>query len=236
MDNASNPPDAAQDLLRRLRAFCFPGGEDMARGVAAIRITERGEFRSAPNARWIPFTAEQEIDATRSRFRWDARFGGGRIALFRVTDAYENGRGWAAIRAGGVIPVKKAEGPAFDQGELQRYLASVSLCPPMILNHRSLAWSDAGPMELRVRDSADAGGTSVEVEIDEQGCPFGARAERPRWLGNQAPPTPWMVRADEFGEFEGIRIPRQTMAAWLLPEGLFEYYRSEVTSFAVSGT
>jgi hypothetical protein len=73
----------------------------------------------------------------------------------------------------------------------------------------------------------------VEVEIDEQGCPFGGRADRPRWLGKQAPPTPWMVGAAEFGEFDGIRIPRRTMAAWLLPEGPFEYYRSEVTSFAV---
>jgi len=78
------------DPLARLKQFCFPGGEERARRVRAIRSVQRGEFRSAPKARWMPFTAEETVDATRSSFRWEARFAAGSL---RVTDAYEEGRG-----------------------------------------------------------------------------------------------------------------------------------------------
>ena len=59
-----------------VRAFFFPGGEEAARHIAGVRIAERGGMRSDPQARPISFTSEQEIDATHSRFRWEARFGG----------------------------------------------------------------------------------------------------------------------------------------------------------------
>jgi len=121
------PAPKAPALLASLRAFLFPHGEDAARQVRAVKVTERGEFRAAPNARWIPYTAENVIQATCSGFRWDARLSSG-IRLTGVTDAYENGHGRLVVKAGCLIPVKKATGPEFDIGELQRYLAS----PPLM--------------------------------------------------------------------------------------------------------
>jgi len=94
-------------LLARLRAFCFPGGEDAARRIRAIRTTEKGEIRMSPEARWIPFTAEQLTDSTRSSFRWEARINPGKISSAVVTDAYEEGHGRLAIKLGGVLPVKR---------------------------------------------------------------------------------------------------------------------------------
>jgi len=153
-----------QDLLARLRAFCFPGGEEAARRVRAIKVTEQGELRSAPNARWVSFTSEQEVEARSSRFHWDARFRGG-LGFFTVTDAYEDGHGYVEVKAGRVIPVKKMAGPEFDQGELQRYLASVGLCPAMLVNHVSLEWMTAGLLTLRVRDSKGPAGATVDLEM-----------------------------------------------------------------------
>jgi hypothetical protein len=188
-------------------------------------------MRSAPNAAWIHFTAEMEVDAARSRFRWEAGFGGGRLRLFRVTDAYEDGRGELAVRVGGIVPVKKMAGPEFDKGELQRYLASVALCPPILLNHPSLVWSVAGNAALGLRDAADPNGAAIQIEIGGDGCPVACRAERPRALGNQTVPTPWSAAAFDFYEREGLRVARRLEAAWDLPEGAFTYYRAEVTSF-----
>lgn len=216
-------------LLARLRQFCFPGGIEAARGIRAVRVRERGELRSAPNARWMPFTAEMEIQAARSGFRWDARFGGG-VRWLGVTDAYENGRGMLALRVGG-IPVKKMTGPEFDQGELQRCLASLALCTPMLLNHPSLVFAAAAPGLLRLRDGADPTGAWVDLEIGEQGCPLGGRARRPRTLGKQAVETPWRVAAGEFRECEGLRVPGRTEASWDAAEGAFPYYKSEFISF-----
>jgi hypothetical protein len=219
-----------ENLLPRLRAFCFPGGEKAARGVRAIRITESGEFRSEPNARWVPFTAKQEIDATASRYRWDARFQAG-AGFFGVMDSYEAGHGSLVIRPAEGVPERRMLGPEFDRGEIQRYLVSLVFCPPMLLNHPSLEWTALGPLTLRVRDLGDWTDATVDLDLTDQGCPLAFRAKRPRTLGNRAVLTPWFVSGSEFQEWEGLRVPSRTAASWLLPEACFEYYRAEIVSF-----
>ncbi len=207
-----------------VREFLFPGGEDVARRVKAIRLTERGEMKMAPNARPIAFTAEQTIDAGSSRFRWEARYRGG-LGFFNVIDAYGDGRGSLTIRAG-IVPVKKMAGPDFDLGELQRYLASLALCPPMLLNHRTLVWTPLQAYVIRVAD----GDAAIDLEFDERGRPVGFHGERPRVAGNHSVPTPWSGKAVDFRDWDGIRVASGTEASWQLPEGPFRYYQSEITS------
>ncbi len=217
-------------LLARLRAYCFPEGEESAREVRAVKTTQRGEFRSSPTARWTPFTAKETVQATRSGFRWEARMGRA-ISTVVVVDAYEDGHGSLTVKAGGVLPVKKGEGPDYDKGELQRYLASVIFCPPMLLNNTSLEWTAAGPASLRVRDRADPSGASVDLEINREGCPVVCKAERPMTQGKRSVLTPWSASASEFRKWEGLRIASRLDASWRLPDGAFEYFRAEVTSF-----
>jgi hypothetical protein len=175
MELPSEPSGETHALLARLRAFCFPGGEECARSVSAVRTTERGEMRASPSARWIPFTAEQVIEA---------RYQGKRMDLISVTDAYEAGYGRLVVKLGGVIPVRKVQGPESVRGGLQRYLASIVLCPAIVLNHGSLDWTAVGLFSLRVRDCADPTGATVDVDISEDGRPLACRADRPRMVGS----------------------------------------------------
>jgi uncharacterized protein DUF6920 len=234
MEPSQEPGDATRALLARLRAFCFPGGEDAARLVRAVRTRQQGEFRMSPGARWTPFTAEEVIDAGRSAFCWDARFTGGRLGWFSVTDAYEEAHGRLVVRLGGVIPVRKVLGPEVDRGELQRYLAAIVSCPPILLNHGSLEWTAAGPLTLRVRDRGGPTGATVDLEIGEEGRPLGSRADRPRLVGKQTVLTPWLAAGTGFADREGLRVPTRLEASWLFPDGPFPYFRCEVTSFTVS--
>ena len=150
-----------------------------------------------------------------------------------MTDAYDEGRGWLLVKLGGVIPLKKTVGPEVDQGELQRYLASVVSCPPMILHNRSLEWTAAGPDTLRVWDRDDPTGATVDLEMDAEGRPLACRAGRPRMAGKRSVPTPWSGVAAEFREWEGLRVASRLEVQWDLPEGSFTYFRAEVTSFAL---
>jgi hypothetical protein len=220
-----------QVLAARLRAFFFPDGEKHLRSVSAVRTTERGEMRQSPDARWIAFTAEQSIEARRSSFCWEARYKGGARGLISVTDAYEEGRGRLVVKLGGVIPVQKVEGPQADRGELQRYLASLALCPPMLLNHGSLEWTAVSPLSLRMRDLAGPTGATVDVDISEDGRPLVFRADRPRVVGKQTVLTPWSGTCAEFMEWEGLRAASRLDVSWHLSDGPFTYYRSEVVSF-----
>ena len=231
MEPAYEPTAETRLLLARLRAFCFPGGEDSARLVLSIKTTERGEMRTSPGARWIAFTSEQVIESRWSSFRWQARYHGGSMGMVAVTDAYEEGHGRVVVKLGGVIPVQRVLGPEADRGELQRYLASIILCPPILLNHGSLDWTAVSPLTLRVRDRADPTGAAGDLEISEEGKPLVFRADRPRAVGKGTVLTGWSAIGSEFRDWEGLRLPSRIEAVWNLAEGPFTYYRSEVTSF-----
>jgi len=229
MEAGEGKSEETARLLARLRSFCFPGGEDRARSVRSVRTTQSGEMRMSPESRWVPFTAEEVTDATRSSFRWEAHPNPGKIASPTVIDAYEDGHGYLAVKVGG-IPVKRVKGLDADRGELQRYLGSVILCPPILLNHPSLEWTAVGALTLRVRDRIDSTGATIDLEISEEGCPMMCRAERPRLVGKHAFMTAWSGSSLEFREWEGMRVARLMEAAWHLPEGLFTYYRAEIVS------
>jgi len=227
-----SPPQAqAPTLLEQLHAFCFPGGEEQARLIHAIKTIEAGRIRMSPGARWIPLTAEQLIESTCSNFRWVARLDPGKFTSVTVTDAYEEARGNLTIKLGGVLPVKKFAGQDVDRAHLQRYLAAVMVCPPTLLNHVSLQCIAVGPHTLRIGDTQDQTGATIDLDISKQGCPIGIRAIRPRLVGKQAVATRWFATATDFREWEGLHIPTRLDVSWQLPEGSFTYYRSEITSF-----
>ena len=232
MPNAVETADTATEmLLTRLRAFCFPHGEESARAIRCVRTAETGQIRMSPEARWIPFRAEQILDATRSSFRWEARLDPGRITSITVTDAYEEAHGFLSIKLGGVVPVTKVTGAEVDLGELQRYLASIVLCPAILLNHLSLECKATGPLTLQLLDHEDKTGAAVEFDISPEGCPLACRANRPRLIGKRSVMTPWFATSWAFREWEGMRVPRQLKVSWQLPQGAFPYYVSEITSY-----
>ncbi len=231
--NRSEPTDATTSgLLTRLRTYLFPGGEAAARSIRGINAVQRGEIRSSPAARWVPFAAEEFVDATRSGFCWEARMRGGLLGSVAVTDAYEDGRGRLVVRKG-PIQILKITGPEADKGELQRYLGYAGYCPPIVLNHPSLEWLAIGPRTLLVRDRMDSTGATVEMDLDEQGVPLVSRALRHMTVGRKTIETPWSARGSDAQEREGMRVWTRMEAAWHLPEGAYTYIRIELTSLTI---
>jgi hypothetical protein len=233
MPTPRQPEPAAQSLLERWKAFSMPGGDQAGLLAKGVRVTERGQIRSSPAAPWIPFTAEQTIDATRSGFCWTARLKSGPMRLVVATDAYEEGHGRLVVKLGGLIPVVNAHGPEADKGEIQRYLGSIIQCPSALLHHPSLEWSSVGPRTLRVRDLRDDTGATVDLEFADDGRPLGCHADRPRMVGKRTIVTPWSAISAEPRDWCGLRIPSRLEVVWHLPEGDFTYFRNELTSFEI---
>lgn len=214
-------PGAAR-LLDRVRAVAFPGGEPRARRIVAFVMTERGEMRSSPSAAWQSFTSEQRTETGRSAFRWDARLRG-----VLVTDAFEQGHGRLTVKALGFLRLKTNEGPDFDTGELQRYLASLVFAPAGVLNNAALTWASVGPDALRVCDRHLSWAT-VDLHVDADGRLASVSADRPMLAGRQSVLTPWSATCADFRERDGLLIPHHLEVSWHLASGPFLYYRSEI--------
>jgi hypothetical protein len=223
--------DETEVILSRLCSFFFPCGEAKARLVRAVKTTEVGEIRMSPEGRWIPFVADQVLYSMRSSFHWRARLDPGKLKSVTVTDAYQESAGRISVKMGGVFTVKKIIGPEVDLGELQRYLAALVLCPPILINHHALEFTATTSHRLRVREQSDPSNATVDFEISEEGCPLSIHAERPRLDGETAVITPWSASAEGFREWDGFRVATGMRVCWHLPDGDFPYYRSEIISF-----
>jgi hypothetical protein len=219
-------------LVERIKAFSLPAGELAVRGVRGIKTTQRGEFRSSPNATWIAFNAEEYVDAMKSGFCWTAQMGTG-LKSFNVTDAYDNGQGRLVVKKG-PLKLRELRGGDVDKGELQRYLAYLSYCPTMIVNNPYLVMESVGPQTLRISDKSDQTGASVDLDVEDTGRISLARAIRPMTVARKIVMTPWSGRTSDFKEWQGLRIPYSMEAAWEPPEAAFTYIRIKLTSVTFS--
>jgi hypothetical protein len=231
MDAMPDPSAQTLSLTARLKSYVLPGGEAAARGIRGIEATQAGDIRSGPNAKWIPLTAKESVDARTTSFRWEARMGTGLFTSVSVVDAYEDGHGRLVVKKG-PVQLQRMTGADLDIGELQRYLGYIGYCPPMIVNNPSLHLTAVGPHTLQIRDR-DNPEVSVETEIDEDGRPQITRAMRPMLVGKKAILTPWSASGSDPDERDGVRVWRRMEASWHLPEGVFPYVRIELTSFTV---
>jgi Family of unknown function (DUF6920) len=155
-----------------------------------MQTTESSTLRMSPSARFIPFTADQRIAATRTSFTWQARLDPGKLTSVTVTDAYDESHGRLSVKFVALLSARKFTGADVDKGELQRYLASLALCPPMLLNHPSLEFRAVAPRTLRLSDTRDPTGATIDLDLDQHGCPQLCRAHRPRFVGQHAVLTP----------------------------------------------
>ncbi len=216
----------------RLVTYLLPGGAPAAHGVRGVRTKQRGQIRSSFGARWMPFEAEEFIDATCSHFRWDARMGSHLLTSVRATDAYEDGHGYLIVKKG-PIRIMHVEGPDPDKGELQRYLAYVASCPAMLINNHALTLTDDGADTVRVQDAHADADTWVDVHIAADGAPLVMRAVRPMLVGTKAVPTPWFATGSHPAVHEGLRLWHSVEASWHPPAGAFTYIRVELTSVEI---
>jgi hypothetical protein len=221
-------------LVERLKAYLFPGGDGAARDVSGIRTIQSGDLRSSAASAWKTFTAEEVVDATRSRFSWQAKTGAG-LSAVHVTDAYEDGHGRVVVRKG-PLTLAHVTGPHADQGELQRYLSYIIYCPSMILNNPFLDFAAVNLDTLRIRDRHDATGTWVDLHLDVDGRPLAVRGVRPMMIGKRVIPTEWSAMGSDPQVWNGMRICRHLEAAWHPPDGEFVYVRIDVLSQSVLAT
>jgi hypothetical protein len=75
---------------------------------------------------------------------------------------------------------------------------------------------------------------SVQFFFDAAGDITGMLApDRPMAVGNTTVPTPWKGQYSAYRQFGRYRIPSHGQVGWVLPDGLFTYWRGEITSYEV---
>jgi len=203
--------------------------------VWTARLDQRGELRTAPDAAWLPATAEQYFTVVPPAFVW--RVDTTMLGFLPVAgrDILAHGRGEMLIKAGSLLSIVRAADEKIDHGALLRFLGEMVWFPSAALAPY-VSWEEVDHRNARATLHVGVVGASAVFHFDDAGRVLGLDAERYLGGGAAAELTPWSVTCSEWGRFQGIQVPVRGEVRWILPSGPFSYYRWEVLNLEFDGS
>lgn len=180
----------------------------------------------------ISIVAEQWTGTVAPGIVWSAK---GRMNGLPVSvlDAYVEGRGELSARMLGVFKVAGGIGADYDKGELMRYLSELPVYPDAMLNATGLTWRQLDDHTAEVTARSASGPATVRFIFDDSGDIVRLEADN-RPMADEAGrmvSTPWHGIYRDYTQFGRYRIPAYGEVGWVLPEGLFTYWRGRVVSY-----
>ncbi len=214
-------PAIVQKWLYRSQAV---GKED----VQVVRLMQKGEMKTQPDGRWIPFGAEQYNTLVNPGFIWQTRIQMMPLVSVVGRDKYIQGHGNMLIKALGLFPVADAKGPAIDQGSLLRNLAEICWFPAAALREY-IQWE---PLDsLSAKATMTNGGISASgiFRFTPAGDMESFEAKRYYDRKEGATLEDWLVTMKGYKVFNGVRIGHQSEVTWKLKTGDYTWLKLEIT-------
>ena len=179
-------------------------GQPYLRG---LRLRHGGQFKTDLKKDWIAITGEQYITADPPGFIWQ-----GTTSQFVARDEFVAGRGRLAVRLFGAVPIAGGTGPAYNQGELLRWLFESTWQPTALLPSESIAWTAIDDHSARL--TLTHGGHSVSClarfnERDEI-----AECEALRQI-DEATQWLWVCSFQHYEARHGVLIPTVGEASYV---------------------
>lgn len=210
-------PEPVRRYLRVTRAVGQPR-------VQNYRIRFAGRIRSAPDAAWMPFDAEQQsfADDPARLFLMRARMFGVPVEAFHRLTA---GHATMQVKVAGVVPMADARGDEMDRAETVTLFNDMCLLAPGTLVGPGITWEPVDASSARARFTHrghtiaatlffDTDGRLVNFESDDR-----SRASPDGTFTKLRFSTPLR----DYRDFGPLHLAGYGEARWRLPEGEFTY-------------
>ena len=218
-----------RDLPEPARRYLTYAGVVGRPFVGTVRLTQTGQIQMTAGQPWFPLQAEQHFSVQPPGFVWEAVVPADVLPLLRGKDTFLDGTGRMLITAAGLLPIVDATGPELDQGEMLRFLSEMMWFPAAFLGENiSFEPLDEGSAHVSLTHAGRTVTGTIFVDQDGKLTRFEADRSYPGDGGNPSFQR-WSTPVDEYGEFNGLRIPVRARAVWSLPAGDLEYIRITIT-------
>ena len=199
--------------------------------VAAVAVEHTGTFNmSETGEQWKPFKSTQRVITGHPGFVWDARVCMAPTMTVRVQDAYIAGEGILIAKLFGLLTVMEQPGtPELAHGELMRFFAEAAWYPTVLLPGQGVVWEAIDDTQAGATLTDGATTVSVVFHFDTQGLISSVHSDaRYREVDRMQVATPWQGRFWDYELRDGMLIPLEGEVAWVLPEGLWPYWRGHI--------
>lgn len=197
-----------------------------------VRLSQRGEMRTAPDQPWMHAEARQYFSVDVPGFVWIVSVTMNGLPVVG-RDTYEDGHGHMLIKAGGLITLANGRGPQIDQGTLLRFLGEIVWFPSAALAPY-IRWAPIDDTSARATMSHGGVTASGVFTFDQEGRAVKMTATRYKGDGESASLERWEVPSTAWSRLGGVLMPVRGTATWKLGSGDLEYYRWEITDVEVN--
>lgn len=204
--------------------------------VQNYRIRFRGRIRSAPDAAWMPFDAEQQsfADQPTRLFHMRARMFGLPVDVFhRLIDGHATMR----VKVFGAFPMVDARGPEMDRAESVTLFNDMCLLAPGTLVSPAISWEpvDARSTRARFRHGANTIAATLIFGDDGQLANF-ISDDRTQSSpdGKTFTPRRFSTPVRNYRTFGPLTLAGHGDAQWRLPDGEFIYGEFEMVEVVMN--
>jgi hypothetical protein len=203
--------------------------------IRRAQVEWRGEFNMGqPDANsWKPFEATQVYVVDPSGFVWDARIAMAPAIPVLVRDMFLSGQGSMLGKIAGLFTViDTAQTPQLSMAALQRHLGEAIWFPTALLPSQGVRWELIDNSSSRATLSSGGVSASVEFHFGADGLVDAVMVADRLFDNGKSPPEPhpWRARVLSWREFEGMKLPAQAVAEWVLDSGVYAYWRGAPVS------
>jgi hypothetical protein len=193
--------------------------------VRNYRLRFRGRIRSGPDARWMPFEAEQQsfADQPTRLFFMHARM----LALpVEVFHRRISGQATMQVKIAGVIPMVDARGEVMDRSEAVTLFNDMCLLASATLLDPAIAWEPVDARTVRARFTDGRQTISATLLFGDDGLLTNFISDdrsRSSRDGKSFTRLRFSTPVRDYRDFGTVRLGAHGEAQWILPEGEFTY-------------
>jgi hypothetical protein len=193
--------------------------------VRNYRLRFSGRIRSGPEARWMPFEAEQQsfADQPARLFLMRARMFGLPVEAFHRRIA---GHATMQVKIAGAIAMVDARGEVMDRSEAVTLFNDMCLLAPATLLDPSIAWEPVDDRTVRARFTDGAQTISATLLFGDDGLLTNFTSDdrsRSSPDGKTFTRLRFSTPTRDYRDFGPARLGAHGEARWQLPEGEFTY-------------
>ena len=205
--------------VQRYFSYALVDGQEY---INYLRLKHSGTFKTDKDKEWMNITGEQYFIANPPGFLWI-----GETSAFRAKDSYVDGEGNLSVYLFGMVRIIKEEGEKVNQAELLRWLGESVWMPTNFLPDERKTWTPIDDYSALLSFTYEGLTVWYVVNFDDDGRIVSLQTDR--YMEDRL--VPWKGEVSNYVFQDGMMVPADTEASWLLEDGNYTYARFHVEEF-----